>query len=182
MKTLFSLVAAAAVMLGMVSAPALAGDRHGNDGHRNGQRDWDHQGNNSGWRNYAHDNGNHGRYRGSYGNSRGDYYRNDGRHHGDGGYRGDNRADYRGDYRDYYRPNYYRPAPHVVYRPVPAPYWRRGGYYYGRGYAPTYVVNDWGNYGLYAPPSGYYWRRSDAGDFLLVAITTGIITNLILHH
>lgn len=87
-----------------------------------------------------------------------------------------------GGYRDYYRPNDYRPAPRVVYRPVPAPYWRRGGYYYGRGYAPTYVVNDWGNYGLYAPPSGYYWRRSDAGDFLLVAITTGIITHLILNH
>ena len=170
MKTLFSLVAAAAVMLGMVSAPALAGDHHGHDGHRNGQRDWDHQGNNSGWRNSAHDNGNHGRYRGSYGNSRGDYYR------------GDDRADYRGGYRDYYRPNDYRPAPRVVYRPVPAPYWRRGGHYYGRGYAPTYVVNDWGNYGLYAPPSGYYWRRSDAGDFLLVAITTGIITHLILNH
>jgi len=104
MKTLFSLVAAAAVMLGMVSAPALAGDHHGHDGHRNGQRDWDHQGNNSGWRNSAHDNGNHGRYRGSYGNSRGDYYR------------GDDRADYRGGYRDYYRPNDYRPAPRVVYR------------------------------------------------------------------
>ena len=167
MKKSISIVAAAAVMLGLAAAPVLAGDHHDN-------RNWGNQGNHNGWRNHSGDNGNHGRYRGSYGNSRGDY--------GNGGYRGDNRADYRGDYRGNYRPNYYRPAPRVVYRPAPAPYWRRGGHYYGRGYAPTYVVNDWGNYGLYAPPSGYYWRRSDAGDFLLVAITTGIITNLILNH
>lgn len=173
MKTLVSLVAATALMLGLVATPALAGDHHDNRG-------WGDNGHHNGWRNHSGDNGNHGRYRGSYG------YRN----YGDGGYRGDNRADYRGDYRgnyrseyrDNYRPNYYRPAPRVVYRPAPAPYWRRGGHYYGRGYAPTYVVNDWGHYGLYAPPSGYYWRRSDAGDFLLVAITTGIITNLILNH
>jgi Ni/Co efflux regulator RcnB len=68
----------------------------------------------------------------------------------------------------------------VVQRP--ASYWTRGGYYYGPGYAPTYVVNDWGYYGLNQPPYGYYWRRSDAGDFLLVALATGIITDMILNH
>lgn len=77
----------------------------------------------------------------------------------------------------------YRPAPpRVIYRPVPPPRWVRGGYYYGPGYGPTYVVNDWRYYHLAPPPRGYYWRRSEAGDFLLVAAATGIIADLILHH
>jgi Ni/Co efflux regulator RcnB len=93
----------------------------------------------------------------------------------------------------YYRDDrYYRPAPRVVYRPVyrPAyhpgyggpPRWARGARYYGDGYGPTYVVRDYRGYGLRAPPRGYYWRRSDVGDFLLVAAATGIIADLILHH
>ena len=81
---------------------------------------------------------------------------------------------------------HYRPAPRVVYRPVyrpaPRPYWVRGGHYYGSGHAPTYVVNDWGHYGLRTPPHGYYWRRSDTGDFLLVALATGIIADIVLNH
>lgn len=54
--------------------------------------------------------------------------------------------------------------------------------YYGPGYGPTYVVDDWRYYRLAPPPRGYYWRRSDAGDFLLVAAATGIIADIILHH
>jgi Ni/Co efflux regulator RcnB len=61
-------------------------------------------------------------------------------------------------------------------------HWARGGRYYGNGYGPTYVVSDYYGYGLRAPPRGYYWRRSDLGDFLLVAATTGVIADLILHH
>ena len=87
----------------------------------------------------------------------------------------------------YYAPPraYYAP-PRVVYRagyyPAPRPIWVRGARYYGPGYGPTYVVNDWGGYGLAPPPYGYYWRRDGVGNFLLVAATTGIITDLILHH
>lgn len=77
-----------------------------------------------------------------------------------------------------YRPAY-RPAPPPVYGP---PRWARGVPYYDRGYGPTYVVHDYYDYGLRPPPRGYYWRRSDAGDFLLVAVATGIITDLILGH
>ena len=87
---------------------------------------------------------------------------------------------------------YYRAAPpRVVYRPVyrqayhpgyGPPRWARGARYYGGGYGPTYVVNDYRGYGLRAPPHGHYWRRSDAGDYLLVAVATGIITDLILRH
>jgi Ni/Co efflux regulator RcnB len=97
----------------------------------------------------------------------------------------------RGD--DRYRDDrYYRSAPaRVVYRPVyqPAyhpgygqPRWARGVRYYDNGYGPTYVVRDYRGYGLRAPPRGHYWRRSDAGDYLLVAVATGIITDLILRH
>jgi Ni/Co efflux regulator RcnB len=98
---------------------------------------------------------------------------------------------YEHDYGYYRDDRYYRPAPRVVYRQVyrPAyhpgygpPPWARGGRYYDNGYGPTYVVRDYRGYGLRAPPRGYYWRRSDAGDYLLVAVATGIIADLILRH
>src|SRR5690606_18237685 len=44
----------------------------------------------------------------------------------------------------------------------------------------TYVVNDYRYYGLPQPPRGHHCRRSDAGDFLLVAMATGIIADIIL--
>jgi Ni/Co efflux regulator RcnB len=107
--------------------------------------------------------------------------RYDSRRRDDGRYYSHYRDDRRGD-------RYYRPAPpRVVYRPAyhpgyGPPRWARGGRYYDQGYGPTYVVRDYRGYGLRAPPRGYYWRRSDAGDYLLVAVATGIITDLILRH
>ena len=101
-------------------------------------------------------------------------------------YRDDRRYSY-----DRYDRYYRAVPPRVVYRQVyrPAyhpgygqPRWARGARYYNEGYGPTYVVNDYRGYGLRAPPRGHYWRRSDAGDYLLVAIATGIITDLILRH
>src|SRR3546814_3035210 len=77
-------------------------------------------------------------------------------------------------------PRYYSPRPVVVHRGPPR--WSRGHRYYRAGYGRTYVVNDYYSYGLRRPPSGYYWRRSDAGDYLLVAIATGLIADLILSH
>ncbi|TAL89467.1 MAG: hypothetical protein EPN69_14250 [Rhodanobacter sp.] len=64
---------------------------------------------------------------------------------------------------------------------------RHEGWYHRGGYLPVeyrtrYVVTDWRRDRLRAPPRGYHWVRSDNGDFLLVAITTGIITDLILSH
>jgi Ni/Co efflux regulator RcnB len=58
--------------------------------------------------------------------------------------------------------------------------WQRGQYLpyeYRRNYA---VVNNWGAYNLYAPPAGYQWVRADTGDYLLVALATGLIANLLL--
>jgi Ni/Co efflux regulator RcnB len=61
-------------------------------------------------------------------------------------------------------------------------WYKRGGRmpsdYRGR----EYVVSDWRRERLRTPPRGYHWVRSDNGDFLLVAISTGIIADLLLHH
>ena len=74
----------------------------------------------------------------------------------------------------------YAPPPRVVVHHRGPPPWARGHHYRHAGYAPTYVVHEYGPYGLRQPPRGYHWRRSDAGDFLLVAMATGIIADVIL--
>ncbi|MBV9890064.1 MAG: RcnB family protein, partial [Rhizobacter sp.] len=52
--------------------------------------------------------------------------------------------------------------------------WYRGSYlpreYRGR----NYVVDDWRAHHLYAPPSGYHWVQGPGGDYLLVAVATGL--------
>lgn len=137
-----------------VSAPAMARDH--------GHRDRDDR---------------HGRY-------------DDRRHDRDDRYdRYDRRYDDRRDRRHRHhrdRVVYVNPPPRVVYRPGPPahayPRWSRGVRYDTRGYAPTYVVHDYRDYrdyGLYAPPRGYHWRRDDRGDFILVAVATGLIASVI---
>ena len=42
-----------------------------------------------------------------------------------------------------------------------------------------YVVEDWRGHGLHSPPRGYHWVQT-GGDYVLVAITTGIILELLL--
>ena len=44
-----------------------------------------------------------------------------------------------------------------------------------------YVVDDWRGHRLSAPPRGYHWVQN-GGDYLLVAITTGVILQLLLNH
>lgn len=43
-----------------------------------------------------------------------------------------------------------------------------------------YVVNDWRGHQLSAPPRGYQWVQSGS-DYLLVAIATGIILQLLMN-
>jgi Ni/Co efflux regulator RcnB len=43
-----------------------------------------------------------------------------------------------------------------------------------------YVVEDWRGHGLHSPPRGYHWVQT-GGDYVLVAITTGIILELLLN-
>ncbi len=131
----------------------------------------------------------HGRHDHGDRSDRRSEYRND--------YRYDRREDRRDDRRDdrYYddrrhgrdRVVYvvprYAPPPRVVYRNGPPqhayPRWSRGARYDTRGYAPTYVVRDYGYYGLREPPRGHHWRRDDRGDFILVAVATGLIASVI---
>jgi Ni/Co efflux regulator RcnB len=53
---------------------------------------------------------------------------------------------------------------------VPSEYWGR-----------EYVVTDWHRAHLREPRRGYHWVRSDDGDFLMVAVATGIIVEILSH-
>jgi Ni/Co efflux regulator RcnB len=44
-----------------------------------------------------------------------------------------------------------------------------------------YVVDDWRGHHLSAPPRGYHWVQT-GGDYVLIAIATGIIAQLLLGH
>ena len=103
--------------------------------------------------------------------------------HRPGGGRYDQRDDHRG-----------HRGPHAGYRgdqdfrdgrqfdrrgfPQPHTEWRRGGRvpteYRGR----NYVVNDWRAYRLQQPPRGYQWVGV-GGDYVLAAIATGLIAQII---
>lgn len=65
---------------------------------------------------------------------------------------------------------------------------RHEGWYKKGGHVPreyrggSYVVTDWRVRHLRQPPRGYHYVRSDNGDFLLVAISTGIIISILAGH
>lgn len=40
-------------------------------------------------------------------------------------------------------------------------------------------MRDYRHYRLQPPPRGYRWVRADNNDYLLVAITTGLILNIV---
>ena len=44
-----------------------------------------------------------------------------------------------------------------------------------------YVVNDWHERHLREPPHGYHWVRN-GDDFVLAAIATGVIADVVLNH
>ena len=44
-----------------------------------------------------------------------------------------------------------------------------------------YRIYDWRGYGLPRPPRGHYWNRVD-GNYILVAVATGVITSIILNN
>lgn len=45
----------------------------------------------------------------------------------------------------------------------------------------NYVVDDWRSHNLRAPPHGYQWVQS-GGDYILIAVATGIVADLLLSH
>ncbi len=91
----------------------------------------------------------------------------------DHGYRYDQRRYQSGGYR--YQPNAYygngynqRVVYHVGER---LPDYYRSSHYY---------VNDWRGYHLHEPPRGYGWANID-GNFVLVALATGLIAQVLLN-
>ena len=64
-------------------------------------------------------------------------------------------------------------------------YGARGPQYHRGGYIPQeyrnrqYVVNNWRDHRLYAPPRGQQWVQVGS-DYVLIAIATGIIAQLVL--
>jgi Ni/Co efflux regulator RcnB len=81
---------------------------------------------------------------------------------------------------------------HWYYGAPPARYYGRPGFVLGyhpwaRGdrlpayYGSRYYVRDYRYYHLRPPPRGYRWVRDDRGDFLLAAIATGIIADVIIN-
>jgi Ni/Co efflux regulator RcnB len=85
------------------------------------------------------------------------------------------RAEWR-DFRGMRRGYWY--APGYGYRPISRYGWRRGAYVP----APyrSYYVQDWGYYGLRPPPPGYRWIYAD-GNFVLMAIASGLIADVLIH-
>ncbi|MGZ8259683.1 MAG: RcnB family protein [Telluria sp.] len=57
--------------------------------------------------------------------------------------------------------------------------WRRGGYLPRDYRSRNYVVDDWRAHRLYAPPRGHHWVQAGS-DYVLVAITTGLIAAILL--
>lgn len=55
--------------------------------------------------------------------------------------------------------------------------WHRGDHFHGH----RHVVHDWHHYGLRPPPRGYEWVRGPSGQFLLIAIGSGIIADILLN-
>lgn len=160
MKRLLLTLATAAALVGpMAAAGAASADpRDWDRGHDNGR----HQG----WDRRDHDDRRGGWDRGRSG----DWDRR----------RWDDRA-----HNGYYYQNrwYYGPPPVAYYgRPDYRPgymAWRRGAYlpppYRG------YVVQDYYRYHLRPPPRGYYWYRV-GNDYLLAAIATGLIFDVIANN
>lgn len=113
--------------------------------------------------------------------------RNDQRHDNrrDNDRRVDDRRDHRNDGRPDVRHDNRRPNPPGHMRQDyprgagPDHRWHRGDRVPPAYRTRSYVVEDWRGHRLSAPPRGYHWVQY-GGDYLLVAIATGVIASMIL--
>jgi Ni/Co efflux regulator RcnB len=101
-----------------------------------------------------------------YHDDHGDDHRDDRRDDHRDDHRDDRRDDHRYDHRDDHANNWH---------PGPGGHWERGHRYDGR----VIVVNDYRERHLREPPRGFRWQRADNNDFLLVAVATGVIADII---
>ncbi|CAN5273305.1 hypothetical protein BH11PSE2_BH11PSE2_12970 [soil metagenome] len=140
----------------------------------------DAQGRDRGDRYDRNDNGRHNGWNNSR-NNRGDDRRDN---------RRDNRRDDRWDSRRHngysYNNRWYYGAPPVAYYGQSGFYpgyqaWSRGSYLPRSYWGGNYVVYDYGRYRLRQPPRGYHWVNVN-GDFLLAALATGLIAEVILNN
>lgn len=88
-------------------------------------------------------------------------------------------------YRAAQQPRYVHQQPSYVYTQpsyrTASPRFHRGGYLPTQYRSHGYHVNDWhAHQGLYAPPYGHQWVQVGS-DFLLVALATGLIANLLVN-
>lgn len=87
----------------------------------------------------------------------------------------------RHDHRDMRRPG---PPPHAHggrHGAGPNHDWVRGSRVPPQYRTRHYVVNDWRSHRLPTPPRGYQWVQNGS-DYLMVAIATGVIAQVILNH
>lgn len=63
--------------------------------------------------------------------------------------------------------------------PIPHNDWHKGERLPAEYRDHNYVVDDWHEHGLQAPPRGYQWVGVN-GDYVLAAIATGVIANVLL--
>jgi Ni/Co efflux regulator RcnB len=91
--------------------------------------------------------------------------------------------------RDHRDPRHYdrhdnRPPPRYDhgrnYGHGPGPRFYRGQHLPPRYMGGNYYVNDYRHYRLHDPRPGHRWVRSDNGQFLLVAIATGVIVEALV--
>ncbi|WP_313297862.1 RcnB family protein [Diaphorobacter sp.] len=90
--------------------------------------------------------------------------------------------DQRHDHRPNVRPPNHRPGPppQAYHRGAgPDHRWHRGDRIPQAYRTRSYVVDDWRYHRLSAPPRGYQWVQY-GGDYLLIAIATGVIASMVL--
>jgi Ni/Co efflux regulator RcnB len=111
------------------------------------------------------DNDNHRNDRGGNSHSQRD------RGHGHDNDRHDNRGNKHSSHHDNGRHNGRGAGPHHNYY--------KGGYVSREYRQRQYVVNDWHGRHLHAPPRGYQWVQTGP-DYVLIAISTGLIAQIVL--
>ncbi|MBP6801054.1 hypothetical protein ETQ85_16015 [Zoogloea oleivorans] len=109
----------------------------------------------------------------------------DGRGHGQGNQGRWERREQR-DYRDYRNQRGNRPPPQAYREDRRGPGAGPQRNFYRGDRLPSeyrhrnYVVNDWRGHRLSPPPRGYHWVQA-GGDYVLVAIATGVILQILLN-
>jgi Ni/Co efflux regulator RcnB len=88
-----------------------------------------------------------------------------GRRHGHDDDRGHSRGKHKGHHKHRYEHEFHRGER------LPVVYLER-----------DYYVEDYRVYRLAPPPRGHRWVRTDDGKYILIAVATGIIADIILHH